>query len=334
VHQRLFFCCLVILLIFTGIQCRQPKRVYHFTRFSMDTIVEYTLLAPDRSVALAAVNAAHQEVERLDSLFWEENPNSPIYQVNQIHHSVTVPDTIFQFLQRVRQYWQITGGLFDPSIKPVLDLYQLDAQSPVPPDSQQINSVLPLVGFQQFSLQPRRRIVKQHAHNALTLGGVAKGYIVDRAVAILKQYGITGGIVNAGGDLKCWRNDHRYWHIGIQHPRKSTILAVLKLQNGAVATSGDYQRFYIFKGKRYHHLIDPRNGRPGRLSQSATVIATTTEMADAMATAAFLMGASKAMQWANQRPDIHVLLVDASGTLHISHGMQNYLLEVDQNEVP
>ncbi len=329
-HFRRLIPVITFLVALVLYQCHQGLRTYRFTRFSMDTVVEYTLLAPDRTTALTAVNAAHREMQRLDSLFWEENPASPIYQFNHAQITMVLPDTVVRFLQRVRHYWEITGGLFDPTIKPVLDLYQLEAQHPVPPDSQQLKSALALVGYSKIQFQGNGWVKKDQPGVALALGGVAKGYAVDRAVAILQQYGISGGIVNAGGDLRCWRNDGQFWHIGIQHPRKNTVLAILQLQNAAVATSGDYQRYYIYQDERYHHLIDPRTGEPGRLSSSATVIAPNCELADAVATAIFLMGADRGIVWVNDRAGIEALVVDAAGAIHQSSGMKHFLMEIKQ----
>ncbi len=296
----------------------------------MDTVVEYTLLAPDQATALQAVNEAHRVVQHLDSLYWEENPSSPIYQLNHADSSVQLPDSVYHFLKRVQHYWQLSQGFFDPSIKPVLDLYNFEAPHPTPPDSLLVAKTLKYVGLGNFSLEANNRIRKNHPRNALALGGVAKGFIVDQAVSILKQFNIPGGIVNAGGDLKCWRNDEKYWQIGIQHPRKSDVIAILKMKQGAIATSGDYQRFYIANGKRFHHLLNPFSGKPATGSQSATVIAPTCEAADAFATATFVMGPHKGIEWLNNQPHYEGMIIDSLGKLHVSNGFEKWVMEINQ----
>jgi len=316
----------VVLFLFLG--CQKTSHTYRFTRFSMDTVVEYTVVSTNQLTALKAVNAAHQTIVTLDSLYWEENPTSPIFQLNHATNSVVLPGSVYRFLQRVQTYWNLTHGLFDPSVKPFLDLYGFEQDSPTPPTPEKIASVRPFIGFQHFYFEPGNRVVKDAPQNAIALGGVAKGYAVDRAVAVLQRMGIAAGIVNAGGDLRCWRADDDYWQVGIRHPRKQGLLAVLKLQNAAVATSGDYQRYYFYQNTRYHHLIDPRTGEPGRLSQSATVIASTCETADAFATALFIMGANAGIAWLNSLDGVDGILVDSSGTVHTSQQIDRYLVEI------
>ena len=316
----------VVFFLFLG--CQKSSHTYRFTRFSMDTVIEYTVVSSDQLTALKAVNVAHQTIVTLDSLYWEENPTSPIFQLNHATNSVVLPDSVYQFLQRVQTYWKFTHGFFDPSVKPFLDLYGFEQDSPTPPTPEKIAGVRPFVGFQHFHFQHGNRMAKDAPQNAIALGGVAKGYAVDRAVAVLQQMGIQAGIVNAGGDLRCWRADDDYWQVGIRHPRKQGLLAVLKLQNAAVATSGDYQRYYFYQNVRYHHLIDPRTGEPGRLSQSATVIAPTCETADAFATGLFIMGPRAGIAWLDSLNGIDGILVDSSGNVHTSRQIDRYLVEI------
>ncbi len=314
-----------ISMVFFFMGCQPKPHTYRFTRFSMDTIVEYTIVSRDQLAALKAVNTAHQIITTIDSLYWEENPGSPIYHLNHSADTLQLPDSVYFFLKRIQKYWQQTNGLFDPSVKPFLDLYGFEAEKPVPPNQSALENVRQFVGYQHFHFLDHRQILKDNSQNALALGGVAKGYAVDRAVQVLQKMGIQAGIVNAGGDLRCWRNDNQFWRVGIQHPRKNGIIAVLKLRNAAVATSGDYQRFYIYNDVRYHHLIDPRTGNPGRLSQSATVIAPTCEVADAYATALFLMGASRGIKWLDAIPRVEGMVIDTTGNIHTSQIFNQYL---------
>ncbi len=160
------------------------------------------------------------------------------------------------------------------------------------------------------------------------MGGFVKGYAVDQAIQVLRGDDIRNGIINAGGDLFCLgeKNGHS-WKVGVRHPRQAgSIPIVLTLSNLAAATSGDYQRYYIFEGERYHHILDPQTGKPARKAQSATVVAETTAEADAWATALFISGPDEGIRLINRMKDVYGMIVDSSGSLHYSRGMQRFIL--------
>ncbi len=309
------------------VSCDQA-RVYSFTRFSMDTVVEYRVVARDGVVAQQAVAAAHREIQRIDSLFWEENPSSPVFQWNHSPRGVELPAEVAALFQRSLQYSQLSHGAFDVTIKPVLELYGFDQPTPIPPSRSAIQGRLQAVGWFRIISGKADRIEKDNAAVQVALGGVAKGYAVDRAIHVLRQYGIQQALVNAGGDLYCLgRKQGQPWVVGIQHPRRPTeVIAVLHVQDRAVATSGDYQRFYIYQGRRYHHILDPRTGHPVRKSQSATVIAPTAEQADAFATALFVMGPQQGLSWIDQLNNVEGMVIDSAGVVHYSRNFQKFLL--------
>lgn len=254
-------------------------------------MVEYTIVASSQREAFQAMMAAHDEIERVSSLLWEEDPKSEIRRLNEASGEVELSPEVYEFLARSLEYYRQTSGRFDLSIGPVLKLYPFDSEEPVPPSPAEIQAKLAFVGMDRLQFVAPGRVARPDSL-LLAVGGVAKGYAVDRAIEVLRSHGIEGAIVNAGGDLYCLgTNNGRLWVVGIQHPDDpNAVIDTLHVSDGAVATSGDYQRFFEYDGVRYHHVIDPSNGLPARLSRSATVLAPTTEQADALATALFIAG--------------------------------------------
>lgn len=311
---------LLLVLSITACADRHEETAFQFTRFAMDTVVEYTIVAPSQEKAQEAMHKAHEEMERVARLLWEEDEHSQIYALNHAHGTVTLDREAADFLRRTYAYYKASGGFFDPTVKPVLDLYDFHADAPVPPSPAAIREQLPRVGMQalQFDAANPERITSEHS--TLTVGGVAKGYAVDRAVQVLREQGIKDAIVNAGGDLYCLgTHNGRPWVVGTRHPDDPTaIVDTLYVADHAVATSGDYQRFFMYEGVRYHHLLDPRTGRPARRARSATVIAPTTEQADAMATALFVAGDADGLALIDSLPDVEGMVVDSLGQMHTS----------------
>jgi thiamine biosynthesis lipoprotein len=314
---------LAAMLACVAAACAGPEEAgsYHYTRFSMETVVEYTLVAPSREAAQAAMTRAHAEMERVAALLWEEDARSQIYAVNHAGGRIAVGPEAARFLQRAKEYAAVTGGAFDVTIKPVLDLYDFEAASPVPPSDAALAAQLPRVGMEHLRLAPPAYVERTHDAR-VAVGGVAKGYAVDRAVQVLRDYGITQALVNAGGDLYCLGTRRgRPWAVGIRHPDDpAALIDTLYVSDRAVATSGDYQRYFMYGGQRYHHLLDPRDGRPARRSRSATVVAGTTEEADALATAVFVAGPEAGIALLERLPGVEGMVVGADGTMTASSG--------------
>lgn len=302
------------------------EQTYRFSRFAMDTVVEYTIIAPSREVAQTAMLDAHEEIERVERLLWEEDSLSQIYAFNHARGRVELDQETYDFLRRTYDYYVRSGGAFDVTVKPVLDLYDFHAEAPTPPSEAALAARLPYVGMDHVRFAPPASLEKALADRvAITVGGVAKGYAVDRAIRVLRAHGIEQALVNAGGDLYGLGTNHGApWVVGIRHPDDPTaILDTLYVSDRGVATSGDYQRYFMYDGARYHHLLDPTTGRPARRSRSATVIAPTTEQADALATALFTAGRAAGIAFIDSLPDVEGMVVDRDGKWYPS---QQYAL--------
>ena len=209
--------------------------------------------------------------------------------------------------------WSVkTDGAFDITVGPLLKLWGFTMKEGRIPDEEEIAEILPSVGYGKIALGEEGITIGLKAEGmAVDLGGVAKGYIVDRAVEVLKREGIASARVDAGGDLYLLGSPpmKRFWRIGIQHPRREDILAILKVKDGAVVTSGDYRNFFTIGGKRYCHIIDPRSGYPPEGVLSVTVLAERTADADALATAIFVLGAERGIELAEGLQGFEALIV-------------------------
>ncbi len=285
---------LTIALLLIATACSSPADV-HETRFIMGTLVEFTIAAKDADHAAPAIAAAAAEMQRIENAFtiYGDRPNAvKAFNASPPGTPVTLPDEVAALLTLALNVKQQSGGAFDPALGKLNLLWGFSTDPPPtsPPDRNAIAAAVP----------PAHCIDKQgdkwlrlDARCLLDFGAIAKGYAIDRGIAILRQHGIHNAIINAGGDIRLiGSHGDRPWRIGIRHPRKhNDVIAALNLQGDvSIVTSGDYERFFIDGGKRYHHLLNPTTGWPASGSQSATVIASNAALADAWSTALFVQG--------------------------------------------
>ena len=301
------------------------------TDFAMGTIVRITVLDSSEENARHALDLAFQEINRIGSLFYKGNPQSPIYKFNHRQRDkIQMPPEVLKLIARSQKISRATKGSFDMTIEPLLHLYKFSGDSLKPPEKPVIDSIKEQVGYQNITVDLENRTISaRDKHIRLATGGNAKGYAVDRVIAILDSLNVDGALVNAGGDLRVLpRSDGKKWTIGIQHPRKiNQTIAVIAIDSGAVTTSGDYEQYYIHEGKRYHHILNPKTGYPARASRSTTVIALTAELADALATGLFILGYQKGMKVLEQFTDCQAFWIDSTGQQHSSIGLVKFLQE-------
>jgi len=339
VFQRALYRAL-LLLVLPLWGCSPGEQPFHFTRFAMDTVIEYTIVAPEKRTAREQMLRAQQEIERVEHLLGEDDSLSEIYRFNHSPGGIRTNREVSQFIRRALGfYWEevdldltASRGSFDITIKPVLNLYHFKADHPVPPTAEQVRRALEFVGADRLKLagdapSGEYRLEKPDSNMAIGVGGLAKGYAVDEAIRVLRQAGVTQALINAGGDLYCLGSKPGGpWKIGIQNPvETSEIVKVLQMADAAVATSGNYQRYFMYRGRRYHHILDPATGWPAGRAQSATVIAPTTEQADAWATILFIRSAPDGIALLNKVPGISGMVIDAAGGIHYSDGFRQFL---------
>ena len=267
------------------------------SKFLMGTSVETTARHSDINACRQALFLAYREMERVESLLSFHNPESEISKINNQAgvKPVAVSAESYDIIDRAKGHARELDGLFDVSIGAISERWGFnhDRETTLP-DPEEIATLRLLVDFQQIILDPGDTTVFLRSPGMkIDLGGIAKGYAIDRGVAILRENGVQHFFLNAGGDIHVsgMREAGTSWRVGIRHPRKpDDLIASFDLRDYAVATSGDYERFKVFDGKRYHHILDPRTGYPGTRCQSVTVLAQTAEEADVLATYLFLEG--------------------------------------------
>jgi FAD:protein FMN transferase len=290
-----------------------------YARPAMGTLVEITVRDAGRGGAEAAaraVQAALTEVARVDSLFsWRLPPPAatpPAVQAQERR----------ELLALGLQVMRLSGGAFDARVGPLVALWGFDGREPRLPPA----GALTLAVSRLASLgMPTGVVELENDPDMLHFGAWAKGYAVDRAVAVLGEHGVRAALVDAGGDVRGFGHD---WRVGVQHPRlPGALLAILQPGDLAVATSGDYEQYFEADGQRFHHLLDPRSGEPARACQSVTVLAENCALADALATAVFVLGPREGLDLIESLPGVECLIIDAEGAWHESAGLGVHVLE-------
>jgi FAD:protein FMN transferase len=274
---------------------------------------------PDQ--ARAAIEKAYAELERLDALMSEWKPESPISQVNAAagKHSVEVPAELREMLERSIRYSVATAGTFDVTWRGMGDVWHFDDAFKVPARAA-VEAGKKKVNYRLIQIDGNRIFLP--AGMSIGLGGIAKGYAVDRAAQVLASAGFTDSVVDGGGDVMLSGTRlGQLWRIGIQDPRQphGTILGMVRLSNCALVTSGDYERFRIVDGVRYHHIIDPRTGYPATASISVSIMSRTAEEGVVLAKGVFILGPDRGMALARQQ-GIEALLIDPQGKRYFTPG--------------
>ncbi len=293
------------------------------TRFLMDTTVVIKAVGPDSQ---NAVNEAFAEIERVENLFSRHKTTSDIARINQnAGQWVTVSREVFELAEKAIYYGQLSSGAFDVSIGRILDIWGFGNGLNQIPSEVEIDKAKQYVDFNQIELDTKNQRMRIPLGMVLDFGGIAKGYAVDMCRQILLNKSITSAMISAGGDIYAigFKEENIPWRIGIQHPRKSTdILAIINLSDKAVVTSGDYERYFIKEGARFHHIIDPGTGRPTEDLISVTIIANSATDADALSTAVFVLGQTKGAELIEKLKGVEGLIVDAEGEIWVSSGLR------------
>ena len=289
----------------------------------MGTSFQIRVVTPDLAGACAAIGAAFDEVAREEALFSEYRPSSDVSAINAAAGGtpVEVDPEVFGLLQRSLWASRVTGGAFDMTFAGCGSLWSVREQRV--PDMQSLASCMPRVGFQKVRLDERRSsVLLPEPGMRVGLGGIAKGYGVDRAVEVLRARGFTNVVVDGGGDLRVEGADiDGAWTINIAHPRRpGEIFETIRVARGAVVTSGDYLRYFERDGVRYHHIIDPATGWPAARSMAVTVAAPTATDADALATGLFVLGPERGLAALASLPGVEALYFAPDGSVHASPG--------------
>ena len=288
---------------------------------------------PGAEAAQAASELAMKEFLRLEALWTTWSKDSDISRINAKagKEPVAVSAETFEVLQRANAGSAQSNGLFDVTFAPLGELWKFERapESHVEvklervPTAAEVSTRRALVDWHKLKLDPAAKtVLLEKAGMAIHLGGIGKGAAVDRVVALLRARGFKDFTVQAGGDLFCaGKNGERPWRIGIAHPReKGRLVGWLDVSDAAFSTSGDYERFTIIEGVRYHHLIDPRTGYPASASQSVTVLTPTATDAEILTKTVFILGEEEGMAALN-KAQVKGVIINAEGQLFVSPGL-------------
>ncbi len=333
---RIIASVLVILILALGANsCATPLRKFEATCSMMDTFVTITVYTPDEKTAEEVIGAAFarmEEVERATSIFDEE---SQAFQLNQDGYLGEPSDDLWQLITMSLDYTQITDGCFDITVQPLLELWEAGLWKESKEVQQsRINKALELVGSDKIVARDKK-IYFLGEGMKITLGGIAKGYAVDRALEVIESMGIKHALVNAGGDMATLgsKPEGEPWFIALVNPDDETqSLANFNIVNKAIATSGNYER-YFDPEKKAHHIINPKTGYSTQECISVTVIAENATRADALATGVFVMGPEDGIELIESLADTECLIVSADWTtVYVSSGLSTYLAESEPGE--
>ena len=297
-----------------------------YARLLMGTVVEITLMEGERAGFDRASEAAFAEIERLESILSNYKPESDVSRMNAAAgSSVKVSNETIEVIGYALDAAALSEGAFDPTVGVLGGLWGYSSELGRVPGKDAVAEVLPLVDYRDVSVdRATNEAGLDRKGMAINLGGVAKGYIAGRAVRALKEAGVERGIVKAGGDMYVFQGNasDRPFTIGIQDPRHKGAFGAALVLNGAVSTSGDYERYFVKDNVRYHHILDPKTGFPARGVMSVTIVAVDATMADALSTAVFVMGRVKGMALIEGLDNVEGVIVDDAGKVFASSGFK------------
>jgi len=291
----------------------------------MGTRIFVELWADDHTQGEQGIDAVMAEMRHIDDTMSTFKPTSEVSKVNRLAASqpVVISPELFQLLTTALEYSRITEGAFDITYASVGYMY--DFHTHQRPDAAQIKAALPAIGYRHVLLDPKTSTVRFALPGVrIDLGGIAKGYSVDRGIEILQARGFKNALVNAGGDSRVIGDRRgRPWMVGIQHPdHPDQVITRFPLVNQAFSTSGDYERYFIDHGVRYHHIINPHTGDSARKVRSATIIAPTATRTDGLSKTAFILGPAEALRIYNSLKDVDAILVTPDGRILYTKGLE------------
>jgi thiamine biosynthesis lipoprotein len=319
-----FFLCINLL---------SAQESYSETLLLMGSRFSFTAVAKDETQARAVIQKGIDEVTRIEKLIssWDEGSQTSAINREAGKKALSVGKEFYQLVSRCKKVSELTGGAFDITFAGVEKLWRFDGSMKELPDSSSVRESIRYIAWEKLNLMKIvdnglwMKVGLQDSLMRMGFGAVGKGYAADRAKEVMKQAGAFSGIVNAGGDLNAWGQgpEGGPWQLAIANPiLPDKPIGYLKLSDMAVVTSGNYERYAYIDGKRYGHIIDPRTGWPAQGLVSVTVVCPSAELADALATAVFVMGKQEGLSLINQLKGIECLVIDEDGNWFGTEGLE------------
>lgn len=294
----------------------------------MGSRFDITVVAKDPIEGKEYINLAVSEITRIEKLISSWDPNSQTSEINKNAgvQPVKVDAELFNLVQRGIGISTLTDGAFDISYASMDNIWKFDGSMTEMPKEATIKASVSKVGYQNILLNKEDHTVFLKLKGMkIGFGAIGKGYAADKAKELLISKGVVAGIINASGDMNTWGKQPNgdSWQVAITNPmNKNKVFALLPLNNGAVVTSGNYEKYVTFNNTRYTHIIDPRSGYPATGIVSVTVFAPKAELADALATSVFVMGKEVGLSRIEQLPKVECIIIDDLGTIITSKNIQ------------
>ncbi len=290
----------------------------------MGTAIAVDLWYEDEARGRALAQAVMDEMQRIDDLMSTYKPESELSRINAraADEAVPVSAELLALIQRALDFSRLTDGAFDITYASAGQYY--DYRKGIQPNAEQLALALPAIDYHHVRIDPQGATLRfLHPGVRIDLGGIAKGYAVDRCIAILQAAGVKSAMVNAGGDTrvlgKHWKQP---WMVGIRDPRnKEGLVTMIPLEDAAISTSGDYERYFEKGGVRFHHILNPRTGTSSAGVRSVSIIGADATTTDALSTSVFVMGVESGLKLVDSLPDIEAVIIDNQGKMFYSKGL-------------
>jgi len=314
----------IILFLFITTFSAYTQELYHKKLYLMGSSFEITVVAQDDLRALKAINMAVDEIKRVEKMISSWDPKSETSKINRNAgiKPVKISPELFQLIKRAKVISKITDGAFDISYASMDKIWKFDGSMMHMPSKEEIKNSVKKVGYKNILLNEQNTSVfLKKKGMKIGFGGIGKGYAADMAKKLLISKGVKAGIINASGDMNIWGKQpgNKDWTVAITNPlNKKQAFGLVPVTNRAVVTSGNYEKYVIFKGIRYTHIINPKTGYPATGIISATIFAPSAELADALATSVFVLGIEDGLNLINQIPNIDGIFIDEKGHIYKS----------------
>ncbi len=316
--------CIILFLTVVTAGCSRSRTVQR-TEVMMGTNVTITVVGPTPEAGEAAIDAGMSELKRLDAMMSLYQDGSEITKVNLAagKEPVKVSPEMIEVVERAAEVSRLSGGVFDVTIGPLVVLWQMRLKEGKTPTDDEIARVRELVNYRDIVVDRKASTLFLRRKGMILDFGGMKGYLADRVADLFRKRGITNAVIALAGDIWAMgsREDGSPWRIGVQHPReKDRMITVLELRDKYVCTSGDYERFVIKGKKRYHHIIDPRTGKPSTGTISVTLVGDRGSLIDPLAKVPFILGPEKGLLFVKEL-GAEAIVVDDEGKVTTTPGI-------------
>lgn len=317
----------VFLAFFSYMAHGQNDIAVHRVLTLMGNKFEITVVAENEEIGYISIAEAIAEIRRVEKKIssWDSASETSKINKNAGIRPVKVSSEIYRLIERAKQVSVITDGAFDISYASMDKIWKFDGSMKTIPTETEVKRSISKIGYQKIILNEEKRTVfLQEKGMKIAFGAIGKGYAADRAKELLMSKGVKGGIINASGDLTTWgtKANGEKWLVGITNPlNKEKVFSWLPIVESSVATSGNYEKFFMYEGKKYSHIIDPRTGYPTKGVHSVSIFSKKAELCDALATAIFIMGTNAGLSLINQLRGTDVIIVDSDNKIHKSNGI-------------